>query len=210
MHQPEAIIRPRKISSRRRRDGLIRYALDKTSQNGEDGILDRIFHLIPPKQDIIKNDDQHGYHRICVDVGAWDGVHLSNTYSLLVNENHWMGILIEADVDKFTDLSSLYANTNNILINTTISVSDPQSSSNSLHAILMKQEIFDDDPNQSNDIDFLCIDIDGNDYYVLSDLFHFSPFRPIVICIDFNPTMPDDLIYIPPRDDHQRHVRLFG
>jgi hypothetical protein len=29
--------------------------------------------------------------------------------------------------------------------------------------------------------------------------------RPRVICIEFNPTMPDDLVYIPSRSDTVRH-----
>ena len=59
--------------SLRRRDGLIKYASNNTSQNGEDGVIKRLFELLPCSKK----------RRYCVDVGAWDGVHLSNTYSLL-------------------------------------------------------------------------------------------------------------------------------
>ena len=76
----EPIIRRRTFDlpkSRRSRNGLISYAKDYTSQNGEDGIIEKIFNILPSL------DDSTNY-RTCVDVGAWDGKHLSNTYSLLV------------------------------------------------------------------------------------------------------------------------------
>jgi hypothetical protein len=208
------------VPSQRRRDGLIQYACDRTSQNGEDGIIDRIFQLIPPQRNPGSDDTTKSgcnYTRFCVDVGAWDGIHLSNTRSLLCNSNTgsgWCGILIEADPQKFAHLASLYSETNNVLMNINISVLDPDINPNSLHRILLHQLAssnfcgVDTDSNTglSLNIDFLCIDIDGPDYFVLSDLFALSPFRPIVICIEFNPTMPNDLIYIPPRSDSERHV----
>lgn len=216
-----AVIRARKAPSLRRRDGLIQYACDRTSQNGEDGIIERIFQLVPPQQNAvsISNGGSIGNRtRFCVDVGAWDGIHLSNTRSLLCNNDQsWCGMLIEADPQKFKQLAVLYADTNNILLNRIISVIDPKNNSNSLHQILEHRFSAGDfcavDTEISIapqlNIDFLCIDIDGPDYFVLSDLFTFSQFRPIVICIEFNPTMPDDLIYIPPRSDSQRHVSTF-
>jgi hypothetical protein len=200
MEPTGALTRPRIVPSRRRRDGLIRFAADNTSQNGEDGIIARIFHLLPPPPATADGKA----HRLCVDVGAWDGVHLSNTHSLLfpksADEAQWRGILIEADLKKFAQLNLLYQDTHNIALNVSISV-DPTNSVNSLHRVLENQGILVD-----QHIDFLCIDIDGADYFVLHDLLHFSQFRPLVICIEFNPTMPDDLIYIPPRSDSIRHV----
>jgi len=54
-----ATIRRRKnCRSLRRRDGLIQYARDNTSQNGEDGIIAKIFDILPSSQ-----------QRWCVDVG---------------------------------------------------------------------------------------------------------------------------------------------
>ena len=214
-----AVIRARKVPSLRRRDGLIQYAIDNNSQNGEDGVIERIFHLLQALQQDDRNksnDSSPGRHiRFCVDVGAWDGVHLSNTRSLLCNcSQKWCGMLIEADPQKFEQLISLYGNSNNILLNTVISVMDPENNPNSLHHILenhLNSDTLcdaDADAAISNQftIDFLCIDIDGPDYFVLHDLLHFSHLRPKVICIEFNPTMPNDLIYIPPRSDTQRHV----
>ena len=59
--------------SLRSRSGLIKYAQNNTSQNGEDGIIDRLFDvLLPPSQ-----------RRYCVDVGAWDGVHLVSSHDAI-------------------------------------------------------------------------------------------------------------------------------
>ena len=70
-----SLFRRRKLRTLRRRDGLIAHARDATSQNGEDGVIARLFALLPAPG---------GRRRVCVAVGAWDGRHLSNTYSLLV------------------------------------------------------------------------------------------------------------------------------
>jgi isopenicillin N synthase-like dioxygenase len=189
----------RTVPSRRRRDGLIRSAADTTSQGGEDGILAHLFEILP------KSSHGEQKTRWCVDVGAWDGKHLSNTHSLLNNNGRgpWRGILIEADTERFQALSLLYANSNNICLNQNICAAGDADAPNNLRNILKAhQASFLELPD---DFDFLCIDIDGMDYWVLSDLWNESQFRPNVVCIEFNPTIPDDVVYIPPRNDGIRH-----
>uniref|UniRef100_A0A7S3KY71 Fe2OG dioxygenase domain-containing protein n=1 Tax=Amphora coffeiformis TaxID=265554 RepID=A0A7S3KY71_9STRA len=208
----EPVMRRRACVSQRRRDGLLRFAKDKTSQSGEDGIIERIFTLLPPPPD--------GRPYWCVDVGAWDGRHLSNTFSLLVpdddshNDNKkdemaqssqqqvWRGVLIEADVERFQELSSLHSRLGNICLN--VSVSGANESPHSLVHIL-SQVNNSKDACLPRELDFLCIDIDGSDYWVMEGVLGSSKFRPRVICVEFNPTMPDDLIYIPARNDTIRH-----
>ncbi|KAL7549192.1 hypothetical protein ACHAWF_012458 [Thalassiosira exigua] len=196
------IIRRRKdCRSLRRRDGLIRYARNNTSQNGEDGIISRLFELLPASR-----------QRWAVDVGAWDGVHLSNTHSLLVGgeqndagdgeKSKWNGVLIEADPQRFQDLEMLHRPLDNLCI--CAEVSCRPDSPQSLPSILNR-----DAPHLPRDFDFLSIDVDGIDYWLLDDIIHSesaqSSFRPKVVCIEFNPTMPIDLVYIQPRDDNIRH-----
>lgn len=214
--------------SLRRRDGLMKYAHNNTSQNGEDGIIYRLFNVLLPSP-LSKS-------RYCVDVGAWDGVHLSNTHSLLVgntsnavNEdgvtaitnNTWNGVLIEANAQRFQELKKLHDPLNNICI--CAEVSSAANSSNSLVSILQR-----DAPHMPNDFDFLSIDVDGMDYWLLANLFGIAVsstdgivddnddttdiqskrencYRPKVICIEFNPTMPIDIIYIQPCADNIRH-----
>lgn len=213
-------IRRRTPRTTRIRTGLLSHAFNNTSQNGEDGILQRIFELLPYQEE-----------RTCVDVGAWDGRHLSNTYSLL-NEvdddtnnddsskrTKWRGILIEADSTKFKQLQSLYINTDNVCVNTMVSC-DPNSSS-SLRRVLDNCRCNDGRGwRLENDFDFLCIDVDGIDYWLMYNVLggddeqrednsheyqQQQQYRPKVICIEFNPTMPTDLIYIQPRLDSIRH-----
>lgn len=140
-------------------------------------------------------------------------MHWSNTHSLLcgssgggTGDNEWRGILIEADPHKFVPLSQLHhaAARPNVCLNVSISGSSADAP-HSLHRILLAEPDCSDLPKS---FDFLCIDIDGSDYWVLHDLWKASQFRPIVVCIEFNPTMPDDLVYIPPTDDSIRHVSL--
>jgi hypothetical protein len=229
-------IRRRTPQSTRVRTGLIRHASSHTSQNGEDGIIRRIFQLLP--------HPDHGAIRTCVDVGAWDGRHLSNTFSLLFGHNRedddsrhqWKGVLIEADPLKFRQLQDLHSQTDNICI--CASVSCQVGSSYSLRRLLSSLDGNSSSEGESGkqhwrlerDFDFLCIDVDGTDYWLLHDLLGGDDekatkndgecnnsnssqqqntssscyYRPRVICIEFNPTMPNDLIYIQPRCDSIR------
>ena len=191
------MIRRRKVPSRRRRDGLIRFARDNTSQNGEDGVLSRLFELLPPSSP----NGSSVAKRYCVDVGAWDGVHLSNTYSLLVDKEaaatNFQGVLIEADSERFEQLQALHRPLENICVN--VAVSCIEGSTHSLSSILRTHA-----PNLPKDFDFLCIDVDGTDYWLMVDVLD-AAYKPYVICVEFNPTMPDDIIYIQPRDDGVRH-----
>lgn len=181
------VIRKRTIKSTRRRDGLIQHASNFTSQSGEDGIIERIFQLLPRKRT----------PQYCVDVGAWDGVHLSNTHSLLLH-GEWQGVLIEADAERFHDLSSLHEPLGNICLG--VAVSCQLGSPHSLVPLLRTEA-----PALPNDFEFISIDVDGCDYWLLHDLWKLGGYRPQMVCIEFNPTMPNDLVYIPPRDDNVRH-----
>eukprot|EP00581_Thalassiosira_minuscula_P001178 CAMPEP_0183738332 /NCGR_PEP_ID=MMETSP0737-20130205/54269_1 /TAXON_ID=385413 /ORGANISM="Thalassiosira miniscula, Strain CCMP1093" /LENGTH=947 /DNA_ID=CAMNT_0025972843 /DNA_START=21 /DNA_END=2864 /DNA_ORIENTATION=+ len=280
------IRRRKNVRSLRKRDGLLRHASNITSQNGEDGILAYIFDRVLPTPAPAPSVDDDGHDgdghdddgadvdddnalqqatRYCVDVGAWDGKHLSNTYSLLVpssgtaaertqeqqerpdqsirqthpqsqtqpheglpqcskNNNakpttKWKGVLIEADPTKFLDLKRLHDPLGNICVQECVSCR--HDSEQSLSSVLKREA-----PELPYDFDFLCIDVDGTDYHLFADVLGVSTeddstigetarrsrkrsggnyYRPKVICIEFNPTMPSDLIYVQPRNDIIRH-----
>ena len=84
----------KQIRSLRRRDGLLKHAHNVHSQCGEDGILAFLFsRCIGPCS---------GRRRWLLDVGAWNGEHLSNTRNLLARGKElgcgdWGGVLIEAE-----------------------------------------------------------------------------------------------------------------
>jgi len=73
---------------------LNQYRSDVYSQNGEDGVLKEILERLGiPGQ-------EEGW---CVEFGAWDGVHLSNTFRLVEQES-WNAIYIEGDPEKYQAL----------------------------------------------------------------------------------------------------------
>ena len=166
------------VRSWRRRDGLLQFAKDVTSQNGEDGIIAAIFACL----------DQHVSKetRWCVDVGAWDGAHLSNTHSLLVGESprRWKGALIEADAARYQDLKALHAPLGNFAIESFASCTDP---SRSIESLLEKEAT-----SVPLQIDLISIDVDGCDYWLWHD-FLASSFTASVVVVEFNPSMPHDV-----------------
>lgn len=149
-------------------------AHNEYSQSGEDGILRELFRLLGVDQ---------GW---CVELGAWDGVHLSNTHSLIKNRE-WRAVLIEADVSKFAELER---NTRTfpgvICINRFIGFDPPDD----LDSVLSSQGV-------SRELDLLSIDVDGNDYHIWERL---HDCRPKVVVIEFNPTIPNDVEFVQPRD----------
>ena len=157
-----------------------RYLFDRagnrTSQNGEDGIIISIFNKI---------------HTLssgpwCVEFGAWDGKLYSNTYNLIIG-NRWKDVLIEGNKERFSELQETYKGVENVhLVCAIVSCSQGH---NSLDHILQQTAI----PTK---FDFLSIDIDGNDWFVWESLVQF---RPRVVVIEFNPTIPNDVLFVQDR-----------
>jgi hypothetical protein len=134
---------------------LNEYEANVYSQFGEDGVIERIFRLIGEGT------------RVCCEFGAWDGVHLSNTRALI--DRGWRGIFIEADRDRFADLKRRYPDSSrHLAINA--AVDDREMT---IGRLLAQHRV-------DADVDFLSIDIDGEDYYILRSL----DVRPRLICIE--------------------------
>lgn len=154
------------------------FSRNEHSQFGEDGIIEAILDCIPTKD------------KWCVEFGAWDGLHLSNTYSLIKNKGY-KSVLIEADGDKFKELSKNLEKFNAILVNKFVTFDGE----NTLDNILSKTAI-------PKDFDLLSIDIDGNDFHIFESL---SLYKPKIICIECNPTIPNEVAYVQPRDFSVKH-----
>ncbi len=119
---------------------------------------------------------------MCVEFGAWDGFHLSNTANLWTQG--WKGILIEGHRRRFQDLVKNVTGHDCVCINAYVT----RDGSNRLEAILERERI-------TNTIDLLSIDIDGDDYYILESL---EALRPRVIICEYNPTIPAHIdLYAP-------------
>jgi hypothetical protein len=146
------------------------FAHNITSQFGEDGIIEEIFKRIGTK------------YRICVEFGAWDGIHCSNSRNLWYNFG-WNAVLIEADPIKFQELLE---NTKNFKLVQPVNQYVCIDGENCLENILNGLHI-------PNDFELLSIDIDGDDYYIFESLKNYSP---RVIIIEYNPTIPAHLSII--------------
>ena len=150
------------------------YANNVTSQNGEDGII----------QYIIKN--LSSIPKVCLDIGAWDGKFLSNTYSLW-HDSDWKGILIEADKEKFKSIRKSYSTFDILVFNQFIT---PRGK-NSIDSLFKVNKI---DPK----IGLISIDIDSHDYHLWK---HMEYVRPVIVVIEHNPTIPAYVEYHDPEDE---------
>jgi hypothetical protein len=136
------------------------------SQFGEDGVIEEIFKRI-------------GYaNKICVEFGAWNGVHLSNTWNLW-NRQDWVALLIEGDTDKYQTLVNTTRDFGNVR---TLNVYVSSSGNHSLDSILGKYKF-------PHDIDLLSVDVDGDEYYLFNSL---TKYLPRVVIAEYNPTIPPD------------------
>ncbi len=144
------------------------------SQFGEDGIIEKIFSMLPDS------------NRWCVEFGAWDGKHLSNTH-LLLSQKGWSGVLFEASRERFGDLLRTYDGNEKIICINKMVAFEGKNTLDRLLAITPVPE----------DFDLLSIDVDGNDYHIWRSL---EKYRPRVVIIEFNNTIPNSVEFIQPAD----------
>jgi hypothetical protein len=153
---------------------LKEFRANVTSRQGEDGIISEIFKRIGVK------------HKWCVEFGALNGRHDSNVWTLIADRG-WSGVLIEADRTYYEKLIETYSGMPRaICLNLFISFEGE----NKLDAVFARTPL-------PKDFDLLSIDIDGNDYHVWDSL---TQYRPRVVVIEFNPTIPNDISFVQPRD----------
>jgi len=157
---------------------LASFARNITSQNGEDGLLEEIFRRLGEGR------------RWCLEVGAWDGSHLSNT-CVFWRERGWSAVLIECSDRSFAKLKE---NTRDFPKVHAVHRLVTASGDSSLDAILREA-------GAPNDIDLVSIDVDGNDYYLLESL---REFTPRVIIIEHNPTIPPEVTMVQKPDSRAR------
>lgn len=150
------------------------FASDTYSQTGEDGVIAKALQLLPAK------------NRWCVEFGAWDGKHLSNTYNLVANDQYHV-VLIEGDQNKFEALRHEYPFKDRAIF---VGQFVGWTEDDNLDTILETRTV-------PNDFDFLSVDVDGNDYHIWKAV---TKFRPKLVLIEFNPTSSNRLDYVQPAD----------
>lgn len=160
-------------------DGLLSHAANKYSQCGEDGILDKILEVL---------GDPVGW---CVEFGAWDGRYLSNTRAL-IDDKGFSAVLIEGSEERFVDLRENFKTNSKV---TPVNAFVGFGADDGLDVILAKTAI-------PTDFDVLSIDIDGNDYHVWKAL---KNYRPRVVVIEYNPTIPTEVEFVQAADMSLNH-----
>ena len=94
-------------------------------------------------------------NQFCVEFGAWNGFHLSNTCSLIQIKKKWDALLIEGDESKFGELKANYINSSQVkTLNRYIDFDE-----NSLDNILSEH-------NAPRKLDLISIEVDGNDWHI--------------------------------------------
>ncbi len=150
------------------------YTRKVTSQYGEDGIIAKALEVIG------RADNW------CVEFGSWDGRKCSNTYNL-IEAKGYSAVLIEASAKRFVNLKENFRHNDKVICLNEFVGFD---SADGLDVILGRTEI-------PKDFDVLSIDIDGNDYHVWEAV---KEYRPKVVVIEFNPTIPKTVEFVQRRD----------
>lgn len=127
------------------------------SQAGEDGILARIFELVPPTS------------RYAIEFGAGDGILFSNVRKLILHEG-WGGLLLEGDDELAEALARNYRGY-------------PRVRTAQAWVFPGNVELLFRENGVPEDLDLLIVDIDSNDYYVWRAI---REFRPKVVQIEYN------------------------
>jgi len=149
---------------------LTKHFRNVASANGQDGLFEKIFEIIGPS------------NRWCVEFGAVDGKTGSNTWHM-INNHGWSGVLIEADPALAKELRDNYRGNQKVHTFETVVTIEGE---NAIDSILSRTPI-------PADFDLCSIDIDGNDYHVWKSM---TKYRPRVVCIEFNYTAPNDVIFV--------------
>ena len=139
---------------------LLNYRRNYYSQSGEDGVLEYIVAKLPAPD------------RWCVEFGAWDGIHLSNTHNLVARHGY-SAVFIEADSERFETLVSNMKKFSRVTCRCALVETDGP---NSLDRILAQTEV-------PAEFDVPSVDIDGEDYHVWASL---RDYRPKVVIIEIN------------------------
>ena len=137
---------------------IARSAYRVHSHGKQDGILDAIFTALGISSGT------------SVEIGAWDGITHSNTRNLL--ENGWTCGYIEADPDKFRELKRNIEGLSACALNAMVDLELGNTLDDAIDRLGLPGKLT-----------FLCVDIDGNDYWVWKSL---TRCRPQVVCIEYN------------------------
>jgi hypothetical protein len=127
------------------------------SQHGEDGILRELFYRLGVREGFF------------AEFGIGNGTECNS--ALLARNYRWRGMMIEADERFFRDATEFYRPFPNVRVRSDFVYAE------NIVGIFREEGV-------PEDLDFLSIDIDGNDYWIWKTLG--AAFRPKVVTIEYN------------------------
>jgi hypothetical protein len=148
---------------------LDRYRRDITSQCGEDGVIEHLLTLLPDTP------------KTCLEVGAGDGAHLSNTNTLWTQKG-WRALLIEGVPLGVEMIEKRAAGNKNV---TAVCAFITPAGESSIDAIIKRT-------NFPAHLGVLSLDIDSNDLEVLESL---RDTTADIVVIEFNHEIPAAIDY---------------
>ncbi|HEX3567434.1 MAG TPA: hypothetical protein VHU17_18875 [Acidimicrobiales bacterium] len=153
---------------------LSEFANNTTSQNGEDGMVAKL------AKDL---ELETGW---CVEFGAWDGKHLSNTWDLWANQG-WRAFLLEALPSRFADLEHQTKNPSVVAMCARVG----WDGDNRLDHLLAVAEV-------PADFELLSIDIDGDDYWV----WEATASRPKIVIVEYNSSFAPEVEFVQEKEGY--------
>ncbi len=129
-----------------------------------------------------------------VDIGAGNGVRWSNSYALVLE--NWKALGLEADQQKYELLARAYKDFPSAQARQSLAAPD------NICEILA-------DAGIEKQFGVLCLDIDGNDYWVLEAIL--TRFRPGLVVTEINESIPPPLRFVVKFDpDFQLRYHFYG
>lgn len=155
---------------------LIRSGFKVYGQVDEDGIIQEIFRRIG-----IKN---HTF----IEIGCGYGLENNTRYLL---KQGWSGIWIDGNQENINYINGNFLNS----IGTRLEAKCCYINKDNVNSVIWPSSVIDD-----REIDFLSVDIDGNDYHVLSVI---DQVNPRVIVVEYNAKFPPPFDWVMPyNSDH--------
>jgi hypothetical protein len=138
------------------------------SYNDEEQIIARMFTEHLPLR-----------HEFCVDIGAGDGVTMSNSHFLF--SGGWGGLAVEYSPASFAELARVYAK------HEKVQLARCRATPEGIGILFQAY-------NVPRDFDFLSLDIDGYDHFVLDAVF--QAYRPTLVCTEINEAFPPPVKFV--------------
>ncbi len=144
---------------------LERYGYKVFSQNDEDGMIDEIFNRIGTT------------NKTFIEFGVQDGLECNSHLLLTIG---WKGLWIDGSA---TDCNKIKKAFRTSIDRRKLTILNEFITKDNINALF-------DNAGFSGELDFLSVDIDGNDWHVLKSILEGKQVNPRVICVEYNSLLP--------------------